>query len=71
MVRQYSYKFFIGEIIVAKHRKCSEWQLLVNKFLQNKDTMYNYCVQNGINVRTFKNWHYKLKPAAQRHLKPN
>jgi len=33
--------------------------------------MYNYCAQNGLNVRTFKNWHYKLKPAVQRHLKPS
>lgn len=56
---------------MAKHRKRSEWQLLVNQFLQNKDTMYNYCAQNSLNFRTFKNWHYKLKPAAQQHLKPS
>ena len=54
---------------MAKHRKRSEWQLLVNQFLQSKDTMYNYCAKNNLNFRTFKNWHYKLKPAVQQNFK--
>lgn len=60
---------------MTKHRQRSEWQVLVNSFLQSKDTMKNYCIQNNLNFRSFQNWCYKLKannkqPILTKSIKP-
>ncbi len=53
---------------MAKYRQRSEWQKLVNRFLQSTDTMKNYCMQNNLNFRSFQNWYYKLKTSNKRPI---
>ena len=47
---------------MAKHKTIAEWQFLVDQFLQSKQTMDEFCNQNSINLRTFENRYYELRP---------
>ena len=39
----------------------AKWELLYNKFLEQKGTMKEYCAENNINYRNFRDWCYKLR----------
>lgn len=46
---------------MSKYQSRAKWELLYNKFLEQKGTMKEYCSQNNINYRNFRDWCCKLR----------
>lgn len=47
---------------MSKHKTIAEWQFLVDQFLQSNQSMDEFCNQNNVNLRTFENRYYELRP---------
>lgn len=46
---------------MSKYQSRDKWESLYNKFLEQKGTMKEYCAQNNIDYRNFRDWCCKLK----------